>query len=160
MLILACGISLPVQAAFPLPMPMKRTNAVLARVMVAWEPSPDSNVASYCLYWGTNGSRAYNATTNVPSTNVVVRLPVGMTNWIAATARDAWGLESNFSDELAYVPVVRRVTNVVISLEVRLLTGTNLNAREVQQVFTVFFTNPPALQRWWRTELKISKTHY
>lgn len=159
-LVFAFALPMTTRAAFPLPMPLKRTNAVLARVMVAWEPSPSTNVVSYSLYWGTNGHRMYSCATNVTGTNVVVRIPAGVTNWIAATALDEWGLESDYSDELVHVPVLIIKTNVVIELQVRLLTGTNWGIGDVQDVFTVFVTNPIAPWRWWRSDLRISKTHF
>ena len=159
---LACVLTLPeaIFGALPFMIPPSRTNRPMAQVTVAWEPSPSTNVVSYSLYWGTNGNRMYSCATNVTGTNVVVRMPAGVTNWIAATALDEWGLESDYSDELVHVPVLIIKTNVVIELQVRLLTGTNWGIGDVQDVFTVLVTNPIAPWRWWRSDLRISKTHF
>jgi len=108
---LVCGAAL-----FTLPKPPVLTS----RVTLAWEPSPDTNVTGYNLYWGTNGSRSYTTVTNVgPLTNITVRM-ARVTNWIAATAYDGWGLESDYSTELVYLvpkPLPNTNTNVVIRVE-------------------------------------------
>jgi hypothetical protein len=103
-------------ALFTLPKPPVLTS----RVGLAWEPSPDTNVTGYNLYWGTNGTRSYTTVTNVgPLTNITVRM-ARVTNWIAATAYDGWGLESDYSEELVYLvprPPANTNTNVVIRVE-------------------------------------------
>lgn len=101
-------------ALFTLPQPPVLTS----RVELAWEPSTSAEVTGYNLYWGTNGSRSYTTVTNVGAvTNVTVRM-ARVTNWIAATAYDGWGLESDYSTELVYLvpPRINTKTNVVITV--------------------------------------------
>ena len=103
-------------ALFTLPNPPVLTS----RVELAWEPSTSAEVTGYNLYWGTNGSRTYTTVTNVGSaTNITVRM-LRTTNWIAATAYDGCGLESDYSEELVYLvpkPPPNTNTNVVIRVE-------------------------------------------
>ncbi len=76
-------------------------------VALAWNPSPDANVAGYNLYYG-GASRVYTNITNVGNvTNAtVLALAPGMTYFIAATAFDNFGNQSAFSSEISYtVPV-------------------------------------------------------
>lgn len=115
MLILATALSAN-GALFTLPKPPVLTS----RVGLAWEPSPSAEVTGYNLYWGTNGTRQYTTVTNVgTATNITVRM-TRVTNWIAATAYDSWGLESDYSTELVYLvpkPLPGTNTNVVIRVE-------------------------------------------
>jgi hypothetical protein len=46
-------------ALFTLPKPPVLTS----RVGLAWEPSPDTNVTGYNLYWGTNGTLYFDLVT-------------------------------------------------------------------------------------------------
>jgi len=87
-------------------------NAVTATL--AWDKSPDPTVVGYHLYEGV-ASRAYtNMLTVTPAstTNVTVaNLTVGQTYFFAVTAYTSAGLESKYSNEVAYnapapVPVI------------------------------------------------------
>ena len=115
-IILLCCVTASGSALFTLP----KAPGLTSRVGLAWEPSPDTNVTGYNLYWGTNGTRSYSTVTNVgPLTNITVRM-ARVTNWIAATAYDGWGLVSDYSEELVYLvpkPLPNTNTNVVIRVE-------------------------------------------
>ena len=79
------------------------TNKVYAKVGLAWDPSPSTNVVGYNIYHGV-ASRTYtnviNAANNLTCT--VSNLVRGTTYYFAATAYDNWGLESDYSEELSY----------------------------------------------------------
>ena len=74
-----------------------------AEVRLAWDPSPDSGVIAYRIYWGTR-SRAYTQHLEVGrvTTATVTGLSAGSTYFFAATALAAGGLESDFSNEVPY----------------------------------------------------------
>src|SRR5690348_12550098 len=78
------------------------TSLGASSVALAWDPSPDSNVAGYNVYYGT-ASHSYQAQvpvgTNVTAT--VSGLSDGTTYYFSVTAVDAAGIESDFSAELA-----------------------------------------------------------
>ena len=69
-------------------------------ITLAWDPSPDSSVVGYKVYWGvatrnyTNSLSAGSATTLTVS-----NLVVGRTYYFAATAYDTNGIESDYSVE-------------------------------------------------------------
>ena len=137
-------------ALFTLPKPPGLTS----RVTLAWEPSPDTNATGYNLYWGTNGSRSYTTVTNVGAvTNVTVRM-YRTTNWIAATAYDSWGLESDYSTELVYLvprPPANTNTNVVIRVECAgWLEGSQDLVCWVSWPNPSTQTNPSAPRMFWR----------
>src|SRR3954447_11270161 len=72
-------------------------------VTLAWDKSTNATVTGYNLYYGTT-SRTYNQTLVVGnSTNSTVSgLLAGTTYFFAATAYDATGAESDFSNEATY----------------------------------------------------------
>jgi hypothetical protein len=72
-------------------------------VTLAWNSSPDTNVAGYNVYYGV-ASRSYTNMVNVGnSTNATISgLVEGATYYFAATAYNLLGLESDFSDEASY----------------------------------------------------------
>ncbi len=83
---------------------------------LAWDPSPDLDVAGYFFYWGT-ASGQYTTRTNVgnATTNTISGLVAGVTYFFAVTAYSSTdGLESPFSDEISYTPpvtvVIRSIT--------------------------------------------------
>jgi hypothetical protein len=71
-------------------------------VTLAWDASPEGEVAGYRIYYGTN-SRAYGLVTNagLVRTQSVV-LPHGGRWFFAATAYTTSGVESGFSDEVVW----------------------------------------------------------
>jgi hypothetical protein len=71
-------------------------------VTLAWNASPSPEVTGYRVYYGTN-SRSYSVVTNagLMLTQTVVLPRLG--RWFfAATAHDALGLESEFSNEVEW----------------------------------------------------------
>jgi Bacterial Ig domain/Fibronectin type III domain len=77
-------------------------------VILAWDPSPDPVVIGYNVYYGA-ATRSYtNMVSAGNATNATVSgLVPGMAYYFAATATDATGLESDYSNEVTYsVPIV------------------------------------------------------
>lgn len=74
---------------------------------LAWNPSISTNVVGYKIYYGL-ASGVYNNTISVGnSTNVTITgLIAGTTYYFAATAVDALGVESPFSNVTSYRPGV------------------------------------------------------
>ena len=74
-------------------------------VTLAWDASPSPGVVGYRLYYGTN-SRSYSFVIPQSGTSLVrtqtVVLPHTGRWFFAATARDANGMESVFSDEVEW----------------------------------------------------------
>lgn len=72
-------------------------------VKLAWDPSPDANVAGYRLHYGVAAAQYTNsiAVGNLTS-NVVTGLIKGITYYFAVTAYDAYGMQSPFSNEISY----------------------------------------------------------
>jgi len=72
-------------------------------VMLAWQPSPSTNVVGYDIYYGT-ACRDYDNEITVGNTNsaTVTGLADGTTYYFAATAVDSSGVESPFSNEAVY----------------------------------------------------------
>ena len=74
-------------------------------VGLVWNPSISTNVVDYHIYYGTN-SGSYNFTFDAGNaTNCVVsNLVVGVHYYMAATALNAAGSESPFSNEIVWPP--------------------------------------------------------
>lgn len=78
--------------------------ALGASVSLAWDASPGTNViAHYNVYWG-RATRTYTNAVNVGTnlTATITNLIAGPTYHFAATATDASGLESDYSDEVTW----------------------------------------------------------
>src|ERR1022692_2237899 len=76
-------------------------------VSLAWDPSPDTNVVGYKVYYGV-ASRTYTNIVDVGDvTNTTISgLVEGTTYYFAVTAYNILGMESDFSAEVSYtVPV-------------------------------------------------------
>ena len=80
------------------------------RVTLAWNPSTSTNVAGYKIYYGL-ACGVYDSVESVTGTKVtIIGLAAGTTYYFAATAVDALGVESPFSNEASFttgVPTVR-----------------------------------------------------
>lgn len=74
-------------------------------VSLAWDPVNDPSLGGYTLYTGTN-SRAYSASQFVPgrgsSTASIGGLAPGQVYFFSSTATTTNGLESAYSNEVAY----------------------------------------------------------
>ena len=83
--------------------PVATPEAQAAQVTVAWDVSSDPDVAGYKVYVGT-ASRNYNVFYDVGKVFrcTIPDLQEGTTFYFAATARDRYGHESDFSEELVY----------------------------------------------------------
>ena len=78
-------------------------NAQTLDVSLAWDPNPETDIAGYRLYYGTEPG-VYSAPVDVGNvvTGVVPGLSPGTLYYFAATAYNTSGLESDFSDEISY----------------------------------------------------------
>jgi hypothetical protein len=81
-------------------------------VSLAWDQSPDTNVAGYKIYFGTT-SHSYTQWLDVGNvTNAVIPLPdYDTTYYFAATTYDTDGMESDFSNEATYAVAALVVSN-------------------------------------------------
>jgi hypothetical protein len=79
-------------------------------VTLAWNPSPSTDVAGYRVYYGTASGVYTNSVDSVTGTNTTLTgLAAGTTYYFAATAVDANGDESPFSNETSYTTGVPAV---------------------------------------------------
>ena len=96
------------------------TWATTVSVPLAWNPSPDPNVAGYKIYYG-QASHVYTSSVDVGGvTNATITgLSAGLTYYFAATTYDATGLESDFSNEAttltAASPTLGGLGNIAIN---------------------------------------------
>lgn len=76
----------------------------IANVDLQWNGNPDPSVSGYNVYYG-GASRSYTNIVSVgDTTNAIIGgLTEGQTYYFAVTAYDAFGDESDFSDETVYV---------------------------------------------------------
>ena len=82
-------------------------------IVLAWDPSPDTNVVGYAVYCGTN-SGSYQTRLDVGNqTNATVQVPAnGATYFFVVTSYRVGGVESLPSNEVSYTPLVTS-TNVL-----------------------------------------------
>jgi hypothetical protein len=74
-----------------------------ASVKLSWDPSPDVPVAGYAIYYGATSHMYTDKISLGNATSVTIsNLVAGTTYYFAATAYDAAGLESPFSNEAMY----------------------------------------------------------
>src|SRR6478609_839317 len=84
-------------------------------VTLAWDASLDANVTGYRIYYGVGtGNYTNSAAVGNVTTAQLANLRAGVTYYFAATAFDASGLESPFSNETSYS--VPGVTNAIPTL--------------------------------------------
>ena len=81
------------------------SNAHPAQVNLAWDPSTDPSIAGYRVYYGTS-SGIYQSfvDTGKMTTCTISNLSEGITYYFAATGYDSSGAQSDFSNEVAFVP--------------------------------------------------------
>jgi hypothetical protein len=79
------------------------TNAYSAQITIAWNPNSESDLAGYKMYYGSS-SRNYDSSVDVGSQTsyTLSGLVESETYYIALTAYDISGNESNYSAELVY----------------------------------------------------------
>jgi hypothetical protein len=74
-----------------------------ASLKLAWDPSPDTSVTGYRLYYGTSGVSYTNVVDTGNRTDYTVTgLDAGTTYYFAATAYTGTGDESTFSNEASF----------------------------------------------------------
>src|SRR5262249_45280867 len=70
---------------------------------LSWQPSPDTNIAGYNVYYGTSSRNYTNEISLGNKTSTTISgLVGGITYYFAATAYDSAGDESDFSNEILY----------------------------------------------------------
>jgi len=113
-----------------------------ASVTLAWNRSLTTNVTGYRVYYGV-ASRNYSNSVvagNV-TTNTVPGLAGGVTYFFAVTAYDARGLESTFSNEFSYVPVIPSSSVNVTTVRRGIVTVRGLAGQRHSILATQNFTN-------------------
>lgn len=74
-----------------------------AQVTLTWDPNTESDLAGYKIYSGVqSGSYQRNVDVGNITSYILTGLDLGVTYYIAATAYNTKGLESGFSNEVAY----------------------------------------------------------
>jgi hypothetical protein len=78
---------------------------MLYSASLTWQPVPDSDLAGYLVYMGTE-SRIYSDSLDVGNIQeyIVPYLEPGVTYYFAIKAYDYWGNQSGFSPEIAFTP--------------------------------------------------------
>jgi fibronectin type 3 domain-containing protein len=87
------------------------SNALAAQATLAWDPNTESDLAGYRVHYGTaSGSYTVHTDVHNVTTYTVTGLTAGQTYYFAATAYDASGNESGYSNPVSYaVPGVNGV---------------------------------------------------
>ncbi len=159
------------------PSPTDPTNAAIAGYKIyygadgnipGWTPTiySSTNCPATIVSNGTNWFRTYtNAVTVGNVTNATVtNLAGGVTYYFAATAYDTNGLESDFSEEIAFTNTITGVTNPVwkgYSLTIRTLTdGTPEIQTKVCPFQTVIFQYKTNIMGTWFASTNITADAY
>lgn len=111
-------------------------------VTLAWNRSTSTNVTGYRVYYGASSRNYSNSVVagNV-TTNTVPGLASGVTYFFAVTAYNAGGLESSFSSEFSYVPVIPPAPASVTTTRRGILTVRGLAGQRHSILATQNFTN-------------------
>lgn len=85
------------------------SSSLTPSVILNWDASPDTNIAGYKLYYGTNsGSYPQVVSAGLVTQTTVTGLTPGTPYYFAATASDSTGLESDYSNEITFtMPALR-----------------------------------------------------
>jgi fibronectin type 3 domain-containing protein len=79
------------------------SNAMAAQATLAWDPNTESDLAGYRVHYGTaSGSYTVHTDVHNVTTYTVAGLTAGQTYYFAATAYDASGNESGYSNPVSY----------------------------------------------------------
>ncbi len=90
-------------------------------VTLAWNPSTDSTVAGYKIYYGSASGNYTNVVDVGNVTNATISgLVEGVTYYFAATCYNSSGIQSPFSNEVSYTvpnlcPTINSVSNIFIN---------------------------------------------
>jgi hypothetical protein len=110
-------------------------------VTLAWDRSPDSSVTGYRIYYGTaSGSYSNNLAVGNVTKCTVPGLGNGVRYFFAATAYDANGVESRFSNEATVVPGLPRVAVRVAANRQAVLTVSGLIGQKYDILATQTFS--------------------
>jgi hypothetical protein len=118
------------------------------KVTLAWDPSPASDVKTYRIYYGV-ASQAYSDMVTVGNVTeaTITNLVPGAKFYFTATAVDAIGLESEFSNEVRYDVPVQPPPTVQLAASLAPEGQIKLNATAAAgQVFDVMSTTD--LKNW------------
>ena len=79
------------------------SNALAAQATLAWDSNAESDLAGYRIHYGTaSGSYTVHTDVHNVTTYTVTGLTAGQTYYFAATAYDASGNESGYSNSVSY----------------------------------------------------------
>lgn len=134
-------------------------SSLAANVSLAWDPSPDVSVVGYKVYFGgLSGIYTNSLTVGNVTTATVSNLTTSTTYYFAAVAYDGAGVESDYSNEISYVPQpppnVAPTLNALVNLTISEGAGgqtVNLSgigsgsASEVQTLTVTATSSNPAL---------------
>jgi hypothetical protein len=105
------AVTLTIREAAPVSIAAAPTVIKRGSLSLAWNRSPDASAIGYRLYYGTNTGSYYASATVGNVTNATLTgLDEGTRYFVVATARDAFGGESDYSNE------ADSVTPIFISL--------------------------------------------
>jgi hypothetical protein len=124
-------------------------------VTLAWDASPDPSVTGYRIYiGGASGNYTNSANVGNVTSTVLTNLTEGATYYFAATAYDATGVESDFSNEANYTvtttpgnvtPTLNIINAVTISEDAAAqtinLSGISSGSVDEEQTLTVTATS-------------------
>jgi len=80
------------------------SRAAARNLALSWNPSTDSDVAGYNIYYGTSaGNYTNKVTVGNTTTATVSNLIAGATYYFTATAYNSAGVESDFSNETSFI---------------------------------------------------------
>lgn len=131
-----------IMASLVLLVTLSNKSAYGAQVTLAWDPSSDSSISGYKLYWGSQ-SKQYTLYTDVGNitSETISNLQAGTIYYFAATAYDVQGNESSYSNEVSYtVP-----GNCTYSISPTSKTFTQTGGKEAVTVTTQSTCNWTAL---------------
>lgn len=128
-------------------------------VTLEWDPSGDTNVVGYAVYYGTNSGN-YTARVDAGGTNAITvpGLTEGVTYYFAVTAYDAVGDETDPSNEIAYIvpgvlfliPATNPWDPVRITFPVAFPHWYELQATtDLQSWTTIWQTEPVSYNGWF-----------
>jgi len=85
-----------------------------ASVGLAWDANSETDIAGYRVYFGTHPATYTNVTDVAKVTTATIPgLALGTNYYFAVTAYNTLGLESDYSNEVAYAPPVLAIVSVL-----------------------------------------------
>jgi hypothetical protein len=141
-------------AQLPPPLPLDVPDVPqTVSVTLVWNPSYDTSVTGYNVYYGV-ASRVYTNRLDVmASTNATVDgLLIGARYYFAATAYNLIGLESDYSAEVSYQYVEPPPRPIVVTLVASILSAPSATGpwAMATNLTVITLTNPPTASLFWR----------